>query len=179
MQPRNASYFDHHTRPNATSGNPGRTYRFYSQNASYGFGDGLSYTAFGHGLGSAHRVEVPLAGLTDYALLAGARKAFRRDTPFAVVVHTVEVTVTNTGARDGAQVVLAFMTPPNPGVGGAPLRSLVGFEKVFLRVGESQRVSLPITQHDLTLTAVDGGRIAVAGSWVLAVEGTTTTIRVR
>ena len=36
-------------RPNATSGNPGHTYRFY--NGSYGtpaysFGDGMSYTTF-------------------------------------------------------------------------------------------------------------------------------------
>ena len=181
VQPRNASYFDHHTRPNATSGNPGRTYRFYqdAKNASYIFGDGLSYTSFGHALASPARVNLPLSGLAGYAVRAAARKTFRRDAPLASVVHTADVTVTNTGDRAGAQAVLAFMAPPNPGVDGAPLRSLVGFGKVFLQPGESAQVSLAITQHDLTLTPIDGGRAAAVGDWVLTAEGTTTTFRVR
>ena len=36
--PANASYFDHHTRPNASSGNPGRGYRFYTGTPVFAFG---------------------------------------------------------------------------------------------------------------------------------------------
>jgi hypothetical protein len=43
---RNASYFDANMRPNGTTGNPGRSHRFYTGNASYKFGDGLSYSSW-------------------------------------------------------------------------------------------------------------------------------------
>lgn len=36
------SIFDMGMRPNKTSGNPGRTYRFYTGTPVYKFGDGLS-----------------------------------------------------------------------------------------------------------------------------------------
>ena len=41
---------DMHMRPNASTGYPGRTYRFYTGKTLYEFGDGLSFTTFSHAL---------------------------------------------------------------------------------------------------------------------------------
>jgi hypothetical protein len=40
-------------RPNATSGNPGRTYRFYNGTPVFSFGDGLSYSTFNYSFNTA------------------------------------------------------------------------------------------------------------------------------
>jgi beta-glucosidase len=86
---------------------------------------------------------------------------------------------TNTGARAaGGWPLLAFVSPPRPGVDGAPLRELAGFEKVYLQPGESTTVVLALTAHDLTRTASGGGRVAELGEWVLRVGDTATTLSV-
>ena len=41
--------FDMGMRPNSSSGNPGRTHRFYTGDALYPFGWGLSYSSFSYG----------------------------------------------------------------------------------------------------------------------------------
>ncbi|KAH0840843.1 LOW QUALITY PROTEIN: hypothetical protein HID58_092280, partial [Brassica napus] len=43
-------------RPDTSNGYPGRTYRFYTGETVYSFGDGLSYTKFSHSLVKAPRV---------------------------------------------------------------------------------------------------------------------------
>ena len=72
----NASYFDAHMRPNATTGNPGRGYRYYRgrTNASYEFGDGFGYSSFGYAHednssrgGPIKRVDLSLGALRSYA----------------------------------------------------------------------------------------------------------------
>ena len=165
--PQNASYFDHHVRPNSTTGNPGRGYRFYMGDPVYSFGAGLSYTTFDHVLLSPAAVRVDHLAVRSYAEDATRRHNFRRDSPAAFVVHTVEIAVTNTGTRAGSHSVLTYAVPPNAGVDGAPLRSLIGFEKVRLEVGETKRVVVPVTAHDLTLTKLSGGRAAVPGEWAI------------
>lgn len=54
---------------------------------------------------------------------------------------TVRVTVTNTGARRGSEVVQAYVAPP-PGRFARPAKELRGFRKVTLDPGESTEVSL-------------------------------------
>ena len=63
--------------------------------------------------------------------------------------------------------MLAYAVPPAAGINGAPLRSLIGFEKVWLQPGETQVVVFNITAHDLTLTAFEGGRVAAPGLWTI------------
>ena len=104
-----------------------------------------------------------------YADEATRRRNFRRDSALAHVVHTAEVAVTNTGSRPGSHSVLAYVVPPNAGVDGAPLRSLIGFEKIWLEAGETKRVAVSITAHDLTVTKLEGGRVAAAGNWTIEV----------
>ena len=54
----------------------------------------------------------------------------------------VWLTVTNTGSRDGAEVVQLYISKPDARV-FRPVRELKGFSKVVLKAGESQRVRIP------------------------------------
>ncbi len=74
----------------------GRTYRYFKGETLYPFGHGLSYTTFGY---------------------ANPRVATKGEV-------TVSVDVTNSGARDGDEVVQLYLS--HPGVTGAPVRALEG-----------------------------------------------------
>jgi beta-glucosidase len=109
-------------------------YRWYQARGAvplYPFGWGLSYTRFAY---SALRIE-------------------GGDTP------TVRFTVTNTGARAGADVPQLYAAVSVRG--GPAIRRLVGFEKVDLAPGESRIVSLKIDPRLLAEydVAVGGWRI--------------------
>ena len=140
----------------------------------------MSYTSFQTDLLSAPRVAILAAdALEPYAAVASTRHSFRRDSALALQagpVHVVKVRVTNSGGMGGATPVLGFISPPRPGLDGAPLRELVGFDKVYLDAGESAVVTLELTAHDLTRTARVGGRVIERGEWLLRVGETTTTL---
>ena len=53
-------------------------------------------------------------------------------------------TVSNTGPIDGSDTVLIFHKGPDAGRGGNPLKSLIGFEKVFVRAGETHQVKFNV-----------------------------------
>ncbi|MBR1724218.1 MAG: fibronectin type III-like domain-contianing protein, partial [Ruminococcus sp.] len=94
-------------------------YRYYDKKnmeVRYPFGYGLSYTTFEYS-----DIKVSAYELSD-------KKSF-----------TVECTITNTGDRDGAEVVQLYIEPLTPTV-IRPIKELKGFEKVFLKAGESRRV---------------------------------------
>jgi beta-glucosidase len=54
---------------------------------------------------------------------------------------SVSVTVTNTGERDGAEVVQLYVSCEDSKI-YRPEKELKGFQKVFLKAGESQRVTI-------------------------------------
>ena len=83
------------------------------------FGHGLSYTTFGY------------EGLT-----------LERDGTDLVV----EVEVTNTGPRRGAEVVQVYVRRPRSGV-ERPDKELKAFEKVWLEPGETTRVRLHLSEQ--------------------------------
>lgn len=99
----------------------------------YPFGHGLSYTSFAY---------------ADLAVSGG-------DTV------TAELTVTNRGERDGADVPQLYLTQAP----GEARQRLLGFERVELAPGESRRVTL--TADPRLLARFDGG----AGGWVIAEGG--------
>src|SRR3954447_6464349 len=83
----------------------------------FGFGFGMSYTAF---------------DITDVSV----------DAPDgAAAPVTVTASVTNTGSVAGAEVVQAYLGVPGE---GQPPKRLVGFQKVFVEPGESQPVKMTI-----------------------------------
>jgi len=87
----------------------------------YPFGYGLSYTSFTY---SDIRLSAP--ELTENGEL------------------TAEVTVTNSGKRDGAEVVQLYIRDLVGSV-TRPVKELKGFERIFLKAGESKTVQFKIT----------------------------------
>ena len=182
----NASYFDASLLPNNATGNPGRTYRYYTKTPVYAFGAGRSYSNVTSALASPADAAVDVAAVAAHAAEAAREAVFVRASPRVatdVVVYTLEVVVTNEGPYAGAQTLLVFAAPPAPGVDGAPLEQLVDFGKTAtLAVGASATLRVPIHAHDLTLVdAARGGRAAAPGLWTLraSVAGRERDVRVR
>jgi len=97
-------------------------YRWYDRTerpVAFPFGFGLTYTTFAY---SDLAVHVP--------------------DPATPEAH-VEITVTNTGNRPGAEVVQAYVSAPAADA-DRPLRELRGFRKVRLAPGESTRVLIDL-----------------------------------
>ena len=104
-----------------------------------------------------------------------AHFASRRDLTLHTLTRINATTLTvasrNTGRRDGDEVILLFAAPPNAGVDGAPLKSLVAFERISLAVGASARTELAVgAQHvALARTSGDGAlgveRAVATGAW--------------
>ncbi len=123
-----------------------RGYDERGQAVTYPFGHGLSYTTFDY---SGFGVEVDADGNLR-----------------------VRVTVTNTGARDGREVVQVYSSKPESVVARPP-RELRAFANVTVRAGESRDVELIVPRADLAYWdvrvdrwVVEGGhyRIAVGAS---------------
>ena len=71
------------------------------------------------------------------------------------------------GDRDGDSVILIFAAPPGAGTRGRPIKSLVAFERVHTRVGETQAVSLDVPAQHFTLAEGLGHRRVELGQWKL------------
>jgi beta-D-xylosidase 4 len=141
----NLSMFDMNMRPNPPS-NPGRTYRFFNGTTVFPFGYGLSYTTFGYSLStSGATIKLP-----------GDLHAHAAD---------ITITVTNTGSVPGSDAVLAYLVPPTPGVNGLPLKSLVGFERVFLNPGQSITLVFPVPAQAFSPPDEHGAFVPRPGIW--------------
>ncbi len=123
-----------------------RTYRYFPGVPTYSFGYGLSYTHFQYTAGKLSTTE----------LQAGK--------PITICAQ-----VKNSGDRDGDETVEIYLIPKN--IAGAPLRTLVGFEKVHLHKGESKTVEVAITPRQLSLVASDGSRSMQPGHYELYIGG--------
>jgi beta-glucosidase len=94
----------------------GRTYRYFND-ALYPFGYGLSYTTF-----SLHNAQCTMQN-------GGSGK--------------VTVDVTNTGKRDGTEIVQLYIRNLQDREG--PLKSLRGFQRVEVKAGQTKTVTLELT----------------------------------
>jgi beta-glucosidase len=109
----------------------------------FAFGHGLSYTTFA------------------YSDLAVSRPSVRAGDPV-----DVSVTVRNTGARDGVEVVQLYMRHDAPSV-TRPVRELRGFQRVALKAGESRTVRFTLRPTDLAMYDLDMRRVVEPGSYSL------------
>jgi beta-glucosidase len=91
----------------------------------YPFGYGLSYTTFTYG-----------DLILDKTKLTGDQKL------------TASINVTNSGKYDGAEVVQLYIRDLVGSI-TRPVKELKGFQKVFLKAGETKTVSFTITPEDL------------------------------
>jgi hypothetical protein len=97
--------------------NPGRTYKFYTGKPVLPFSYGLLYSRFHYAI----MPELSLSKITQQQRL------------LPVLGH-VTVNVTNTGAVDADEVVLAFISPPAGGA-GRPQKLLFEFTRVHVTAG--------------------------------------------
>ena len=97
-----------------------RHYDSVGREVAHPFGHGLSYTSFEY-----HDLDVDVVG----------------------DALEVRVRVTNTGSRDGAEVVQFYAVPP-ASEEDRPAHELAGFEKVFVKAGDSVVVAtrIPLTE---------------------------------
>ena len=125
-----------------------RGYDKASQDVAFPFGFGLSYTSF---------------ALSDLQVTTSGSVA---EGTFGA---TVDVTVTNTGPVDGAEVVQVYVTDVESSV-SRPVRELKGFAKVVLAAGASASVSIDLDQRAFAFWSSRLGRWAVeAGDFVIGV----------
>ncbi|KAG8066432.1 hypothetical protein GUJ93_ZPchr0004g38187 [Zizania palustris] len=169
---------DMRMRPDASAGYPGRTYRFYTGDTVYAFGDGLSYTNFAHHLVTAPKqVAVPLAEghtcYTEHCLSVEAAGDHCENLAF-----DLHLRVRNAGKTAGRHTVLLFSSPPS--VHNAPAKHLLGFEKVSLEPGQSGAVAFKVDVcKDLSVVDELGNRKVALGSHTLHVGDLKHTLTLR
>ncbi|WP_017622977.1 glycoside hydrolase family 3 protein [Nocardiopsis chromatogenes] len=115
----------------------GHTYRHFEGEALYPFGHGLSYTSFEYGKPKADRRKVGPDGTV-----------------------TVEVPVTNTGGRDGEEVVQLYSRQLDSRT-EQPLKQLRDFARVSVPAGETVTAELTVDAADLGFWDVTRGEWAV------------------
>ena len=137
-------------KPSEGNGNP----QGGESNSQFQFGFGLSYTTF------------------EYSHLDIDKKTFSPNE-----TATINVTVKNTGSRDGKEVVQLFtsdlvasLTPD--------VSRLRAFEKLDLKAGESKTVTFKLPMKDLAFVNTDNKKILEAGDFKIHIASETATFNV-
>lgn len=89
---------------------------------------------------------------------------------------TAVVTVTNTGKHDGAEVVQLYIRDLVGSI-TRPVRELKGFNKIFLRAGESKTVSFTITRDLLRFYDYDLNYVAEPGDFDIMIGGNSQAVK--
>ena len=108
------------------------------------FGWGLSYMTFAY-------------SATKIASHSASAAELNRDGTI-----TVEATVTNTGSRDGAEVVQLYIRQRGTSV-VRPVRELKGFQKIVLAAGESKLVKFTLTKKELAFWNIEMQHVVEPG----------------
>lgn len=124
-----------------------------SNDPLYPFGFGLSYTTF------------------TYSDVVLSQPAMAADGEL-----TATVTLTNTGSRAGAEVVQLYIRDLVGSV-TRPVKELKGFEKVFLKAGESRKVSFKITPELLKFYNYDLQFVCEPGEFDVMIGGNSQEVK--
>ncbi|MFI0430237.1 glycoside hydrolase family 3 C-terminal domain-containing protein [Mariniflexile sp. HMF6888] len=103
----------------------GRTYMYFQGKPLYAFGHGLSYTSF------------------VYNSITTNKNTLEKDKDI-----TVSVSVTNTGKRDGEEVVQLYVKSMDSAI-HRPIKALKTFQRVSLKAGETKIVPLILKAKNL------------------------------
>ncbi len=133
----------------------GRTYRFFDGKPLYPFGYGLSYTSFSYSGVSLSQTESAIGDTVN-----------------------VQVADKNTGDVDGDEVVQLYVR--NPADKEGPRRSLNGFKRVFLKIGEDKVINIPLAVQDLAVYHPREKSFTVdPGNYELLIGGSSENIKLR
>ncbi len=117
------------------------------------FGYGLSYTTFGYSEVSLSKTKIT----ADETLEA-------------------RVTVTNTGNFDGEEVVQLYIRDVVTSI-TRPVKELKGFQKIFLKAGESKEVSFTLSEEDLKFYNYDLDFVAEPGEFIVFIGGNSEDVK--
>jgi len=158
---------DMNLRPNASSGNPGRTYKWYNESV-LPFGFGLHYTNFSVEFGNgetAATMSHDISSLVSNCTTSNSTK-YLDLCPFV----SVPISVQNTGSVTSDFVVLLFLAGefgPQP----YPIKQLVAYERLFgIRGGETKTVELEPTLGSLARYDESGNQVLYPGGYSLLVD---------
>lgn len=165
-------------RPDPASGYPGRTYRFYTGETIYTFGDGLSYTQFNHHLVQAPKsVSIPIEeGHSCHSSKCKSVDAVQESCQN--LAFDIHLRVNNAGNISGSHTVFLFSSPPS--VHNSPQKHLLGFEKVFVTAKAKALVRFKVDVcKDLSIVDELGTRKVALGLHVLHVGNLKHSLNVR
>jgi len=114
----------------------GRTYRFMND-ALFPFGHGLSYTTFNIGKAKPNKEVIRIGESVK-----------------------LNIPVTNTGKRDGVEVVQIYIRKMNDK--GGPLKTLRGFERVQVAAGKTQHAVIELDPSSFEFFNADQQKMAVS-----------------
>jgi beta-glucosidase len=140
-------------RPGPESGVTWSHFTDVSNDPLYPFGFGLSYSTFSYSEPKLSAAEIGRDGTLQ-----------------------VTVTVTNTGARAGAETVQLYVRDLVGSV-TRPVKELKGFERVELKPGEARDVRFTITPADLAFYTARGRWEAEAGGFTVFVGGNSRDVK--
>ncbi len=122
-----------------------RTYRYFKGTPLYGFGYGLSYTTFKYD------------ELTMPTKIQPGKNI------------TVSVKITNTGNMDGEEVAQLYLSHLNLKA-GVPIRALKGFDRIFIKAGQSKVVKFELGPAELSIVN-EAGKLSEPGGKLLVNAG--------
>jgi beta-glucosidase len=122
-----------------------RTYKYHKGEVLYPFGYGLSYSEF------------------KYADVKLSAKNYQSGN------QTLSVEVTNTGKMDADEVVQVYMSRND--IAGSPIRSLIGFKRIHIAKGKTEKIKFELSERDLSSVDEKGKRALFAGKVDLWVGG--------
>jgi beta-glucosidase len=124
----------------------GRTYRYFEGEPLFPFGHGLSYSTFRY-----RDLRLP-------------------ETVNAGDELELSVVVENTGSVDGEEVVQLYVTDVAASA-PVPIRSLQGFQRVYLEAGEAREVTFVLTPRQISLIDGENRRVVEPGVFQVSVGG--------
>ncbi|NRD23051.1 glycoside hydrolase family 3 C-terminal domain-containing protein [Winogradskyella litoriviva] len=120
-------------------------YRFNDKSPLFPFGYGLSYTTFKYGTPKIESATINADGST-----------------------TVSVEVTNTGKREGDEVVQMYVRDDFASV-GRYLKMLKGFERISLKPGETKTVTFKLGFDELNVLNQEMKKVVEPGTFTISV----------
>ena len=117
----------------------GRTYRYFTEPPLYPFGYGLSFSSFNYSDAKVSQAQAAADGAV-----------------------TASVRVSNASSVPGDEVVQLYLS--HPGVDGAPVRALAGFQRIHLDASASKTVEFTLHDRDLSVVDEAGARRIVPGT---------------
>ncbi|MBO9618348.1 MAG: glycoside hydrolase family 3 C-terminal domain-containing protein [Niabella sp.] len=123
-----------------------RTYRYFSGQALYPFGYGLSYTTFRY-----EGLKVPTAVKNKAGI-------------------PVSVQLSNAGTKGGEEVVQLYISYQGQSI-KKPLKALKGFQRVWLNAGQTKIIKFLLTPDALAIAGEDGKLLYPKGRLRISVGG--------